>query len=132
MPSPSHKIVVAISYPPIARFIALALRLEGHEPLLFADGEKALAYLLEHPFDVALVDGELARVDGFTICQRVRAASSPPIILVLMYAGHSQRAHARRVGANAVLYLPCGTEELLACVHEALAAGNSFTEERAQ
>jgi DNA-binding response OmpR family regulator len=132
MSSPSHKIVVAVSYPPIARFISLALRMEGHEPLLFADGEKALAYLLDEPFDVALIDGELARVDGFTISQRVRTVSSSPIILVLMYDGHSLRAHARRVGANAVLYLPCGTEELVACVHEVLASGSSFTEERAQ
>jgi DNA-binding response OmpR family regulator len=129
-PATPATIVVAASYPPLGRFIALALRLDGYEPHLLADGAGALAYLLSQPFAAAILDVELSRVDGFTVCQRVRAVSSAPIILVLPQDGRSHHVHARSVGASAVLSLPCGVEELLACVQALVPARNDATVKR--
>jgi DNA-binding response OmpR family regulator len=126
-PNP-YKIVVAASYPPVGRFIALALRLEGFETHLLADGEETLAYLLSQPFDAVLLDAELPRVDGLAICQRVRAVSAAPIVLFFMQGGRSQHWHARHLGASAVLDLPIGADELRDCVRALLPAANGSGE----
>jgi DNA-binding response OmpR family regulator len=109
-------IAVAAGYPPLGRFIALSLRVAGYDPHLLADGEQALEYLLSQPVDAAVLDGVLGKVDGFTICQRMRAVSATPIVLLLMRDEAHQQIRSRQVGASAVLLIPFGADNLLACV----------------
>jgi DNA-binding response OmpR family regulator len=113
----SPTVVVAASYPPLGRFIASALRVEGYRPIVLQDGNRALEHLLKEPFDVAMLDTELASIDGFTICQRVRAITSSPVALLVMPGDTSYQTRGRQVGANALLFLPFGMDELLSCVN---------------
>jgi DNA-binding response OmpR family regulator len=125
----SH-IVVATSYAPLGRFITLALTVEGYQPRLFADGAQALEFLLSQPFAAAVLDVDLSRVDGFTICQRIRAFSSTPVVLLLTRGEVSQQVRGRRVGATAFLFAPFGVDELLECMKVMLPNGDRPANER--
>jgi two-component system, OmpR family, response regulator ChvI len=113
-------VVVATRDAAIGRMIAMALRLEGYGPHLFADAEQALAAMVGEPCAAAVLDLRLGKVDGLTVCQRVRASvpvSSMPIILLLTREDTAfLQARGKGLGANAVLFMPFEIRELLAAV----------------
>lgn len=125
-----YKIAVATSYAPLGRFIALALKVEGYQPHLYMDGEQALASLLCQPHDAAILDADLTKVTGLEICQRLRALTSIPVVLLLMRGELSQQSQGRHVGASAFLFIPFGVEELLVCIDAVLPNGDSPASER--
>ena len=65
-------IVVATYDQAIGRMIVMALRLEGYAPHLYANGQEALEAILHKPCRAAVLDARLGKVDGLTICERVR------------------------------------------------------------
>jgi DNA-binding response OmpR family regulator len=125
------EIAVATSYPPLGRFVSLALKVEGYEPHLFVDGEQALEALLSQPFAAAILGADLAKVSGFEICQRLRAVSSIPVILLLMRGDARQQMQGRKVGASALLFIPFDAQELLICLSTVLPNSNRPASEQA-
>lgn len=117
---PTARIAIASQEEQIGRLIALTLRLEGYVPHLLLGTEPALDTLLREPYAAAIVDTQLAPVDGYTICRRVRAATHTPVILMLMRDDAPGRIRAQREGASGLLSLPFTVNELLACVRDAL------------
>ncbi len=113
---PPTKIVVAMTDPPIARFIAPALQLDGYEPQVLADGEQVLTAALTESVAAVVLERGLAKRDEFDICARLRAASSLPIVLVLQREEAYLQPHAQERGATACLVLPFDVEELLRCI----------------
>ena len=69
-------IVVATYDRAIGRMIMMALRLAGYAPHLYANGEEALEAILREPCAAAILDAHLGKVDGLTICGRVRDTAS--------------------------------------------------------
>lgn len=131
MSTQPHTIAVATSYAPLGRFITLALKMEGYQPHLHSDGEQALDFLLSQSADAAILDADLAKVSGLAVCERLRAVSTIPIVLLLMRGEPRQLVHGRQVGANAFLFIPFGVEELLSCMHAVLPNGESATSAQA-
>jgi DNA-binding response OmpR family regulator len=120
VPALTSRIAIATQEDQIGRLIALALRLSGYTPHLLSEQESALDTLLHEPYAAAIVDVQLAPVDGYTICQKVRAVTSTPIILLLMRDDTPRRIRAQQAGASALLFLPFEIDELLTCVRTAL------------
>ena len=69
-------IVVATYDQAIGRMIVMALSLEGYAPHRYPNGEQALEAILREPCKAAVLDAHLGKVDGLTICQRVRTTES--------------------------------------------------------
>ena len=69
----------------IADGLRFNLTAEGHEATVAADGERALALLLEErrPFDVIILDVMLPTKDGFTVATELRGAGLFTPILML-------------------------------------------------
>ncbi len=63
--------------------IADALRLAGHRVTQAADGEEALTAVASHPFDLALCDVQMPRLDGLALFRRLRR-DAPNTAVVLM------------------------------------------------
>jgi DNA-binding response OmpR family regulator len=127
----AHTIAVATAYAPLGRFIRLALTVEGYQPHLFADGAQALEFLHHQSFDAAVLDADLAKVDGFAICQHIRTFSSAPVVLLLMRGEVRQRVRGSQVGASAFLFIPFGVDELLGCLVPVLPNGGRPASEQA-
>ena len=86
--TPPRSVMVATRDAALGRMIAMALRVQGRQPHLYSNGQQTLDALLAEPYTAALLDSHLPTVDGFTICERVRAststASAVPIVLLLL------------------------------------------------
>ena len=70
-----------------AEFVAGAFKQVGYATMHVADGEAGLAAALHGPYDAAVVDIMLPRLDGLEVIRRVRAAGRPLPIIVLSARG---------------------------------------------
>ena len=55
---------------------SIRLTAEGYTIVVAGDGEEALAKATENSYDMILLDVMLPKMDGFTVCQRIRDFSN--------------------------------------------------------
>jgi DNA-binding response OmpR family regulator len=91
----------------IADGLRFNLEAEGHDVTLAADGEKALASILDdrHSYDVVVLDVMLPGRDGFVVASTLRAAGEFVPILMLTARGRPEDV-LRGFEAGADDYLP--------------------------
>ena len=103
----------------IVRFVEINLRLEGFQVLTARDGQEALTKALDLQPDLVLLDVLMPRIDGYTVCARLRAdrrgASIPVILLTANFITADQEV-ARRAGADDFVVKPFDPCELMARV----------------
>jgi DNA-binding NarL/FixJ family response regulator len=83
----------------------LVERADGLRPVVAVDGAEALLRALEQErADVVVLDYDLARGDGLTLCHRLRERARPPAVVVYSaYAGPALALAARVAGAQALI-----------------------------
>jgi two-component system response regulator MprA len=92
-----------------------ALKLEGYEVVLGADGADALASLAERPADALVLDLMMPGVDGLEVCRRLRAAGNDiPILVLTARDSVTDRVTGLDAGADDYLVKPFALDELLA------------------
>jgi two-component system response regulator HydG len=98
----------------LAKFVAQALELEGHEVVRAGGGREALALLAERPFEVVVTDLRMPEVDGLAVlaaARRVRPA--PPEVIVMTAFGTAESAvAAMKAGAADYVTKPFAMDEL--------------------
>ena len=77
------QILVVDDEPAVRDSLDRALRLEGYEVGLAADGAEALETLTDETPDAIVLDLMMPRVDGLEVCRRMRAAGDRTPVLVL-------------------------------------------------
>ena len=99
----------------IASFVAKGLRQNGYVAEVSCDGEDALLKVQTAPFDVAVIDLMLPKMDGFALIERIRKEKTP-IAIVVLSAKHSvdDKVRCLRSGADDYLQKPFALSELLA------------------
>lgn len=109
------RILVVDDDPGIAESLNRALRREGYAVSLAADGEAALAAVAGDAPDAMVLDVAMPKLDGLSVCRRLRAAGNRLPVLVLT-ARHSlgDRVAGLDAGADDYLVKPFDLEELLA------------------
>jgi DNA-binding response OmpR family regulator len=112
-------VLVADDDADIVRFVEVNLRLEGFQVVTARDGEEALTKALEVRPDVVLLDVLMPRIDGYTVCSRLRAddrgAAIPVILLTANFITADQEV-ARQAGADDFVVKPFDPCELMARV----------------
>jgi DNA-binding response OmpR family regulator len=98
-----------------------ALGSDGHEVVVAADGEEGLELattaVARGELDLVVLDLMLPRLNGFELCQRLRAAASDlPIIMLTARSAASDAAFGLRLGADDYVSKPFDVGELLARV----------------
>ena len=116
MPETKLHILAADDDPQILRLITRNLQLEGYDVVGAADGQQALDHIEASMFDLVLLDVMMPKLDGYTVCQRVREFSSVPIIIVTARGQDQEKIHGLDLGADDYLTKPFSVEELLARV----------------
>ena len=97
--------------------LARQLEAEGYRVDQAGDGEEGLFLAREYPFDLAIVDLGLPRLNGLTIVQRLRAAGSAVPILILTARGTWQdKVTGLEAGADDYVVKPFDYPELAARV----------------
>ena len=70
------RILVVDDEPAVREAVDRALRLEGYQTELAADGAEALDALADRTPDALVLDVLMPRVDGLEVCRRLRAAGA--------------------------------------------------------
>lgn len=120
MPARKIHIVIADDDPRLLRLVARTLELEGYQPIAFADGQQALDALCRQVPDLLLLDVMMPKLDGFTLCRRVRDFSSVPIIMLTARGSADDKLRAFDAGADDYLTKPFSVDELLARIRAVL------------
>lgn len=107
--------------PVILRLLQLNLELAGHTVVTAADGLQGLAAIREHHPDVVLLDVMMPNLDGFQVCEAVRADPDPavatiPIVLLSARAQQADVDTGLRLGATTYVTKPFDPLELVALV----------------
>ena len=116
-------ILVADDDEDIVRFVEVNLRLEGFEVATASDGEQALEGAYEMMPDLMLLDVMMPRIDGFEVCQRLRADPRTKNMSVIMLTAKSLSADkvvGLTAGADDYMIKPFDPVELVARVKSAL------------
>ncbi|HLA43366.1 MAG TPA: response regulator transcription factor [Aggregatilineales bacterium] len=110
----SERILVIEDEERIAEFIERGLIFEGYRVDVAHDGQRGLAMARETPPDLAIVDWMLPGMDGIQVCERLRAATAIPIIMLTAKSEVNDRVDGLDAGADDYIVKPFAFEELLA------------------
>ncbi len=92
-----------------------ALRLEGYDVELAADGEEAIEAVGQRMPDAVVLDVLMPRLDGIAACRRLRAGGDrTPVLMLTARDTVSDRVAGLDAGADDYLVKPFALEELLA------------------
>jgi two-component system response regulator MprA len=115
------RIVVVDDDEALRNAVRRALRLEGYDVDLAADGEEALARLGGMTADLVVLDVLMPGVDGITVCRRLRESGDrTPILMLTAREAVSDRVAGLDAGADDYLTKPFALEELQARVRALL------------
>lgn len=113
----------------IANFISKGLKQEGFNVEHVADGELGLDYGLSYPFDIAIVDVMLPKMDGLTLVEKLRKNNRDfPIIILSAKNTVDDRVKGLKGGADDYLVKPFAFSELLARIQVLLKRNNKSAE----
>jgi DNA-binding response OmpR family regulator len=108
----------------LGEFIAKGLREERYAVDLAVDGEEGLLLAGENPYQLIILDIMLPKLDGLTVCRRLRAdGSATPILLLTARDSIQDRVSGLDTGADDYLTKPFAFVELLARVRALLRRG---------
>ena len=127
----SRRILVADDDPSIAGLIQVTLNDPRYEVVAAANGFEALNAFTKQPFDMVILDVMMPYVDGFEACQRIRAQSDVPIVILTSRDGTDDVVHGFELGADDYITKPFKTIELLARVEAILRRVEGYKSRRA-
>lgn len=104
----------------VAEAIAYALRREGFDTRLAADGQVGLAMARESAPDLVILDLMLPGLNGLDVCRLLRRDYAFPIIIVTARNEEVDRVTGLEVGADDYITKPFSMRELLARVRAVL------------
>src|SRR5947209_2080996 len=80
------RILVVEDEPQISNFIKRGLTLKGFEVIVAANGENALQAIQDAAPDLMVLDILLPDIDGYEVCQRVRANGNKTLPILMLTA----------------------------------------------
>ena len=111
--------------PQLRRALERALKLEGYDVELAADGEEALAATAEQRPDAIVLDVLMPKRDGLDVCRELRRRQDRTLVLMLTARdGVSDRVDGLDAGADDYVVKPFALEELLARLRALLRRGD--------
>ena len=110
------KVLVADDAEDVAATVAFGARMTwpGCTVTVAHGGADALARFATDPSDLVVLDIEMPPPNGFEVCQRIRAASAVPIMMLTVRASTFDKIRALDLGADDYLCKPFEPSELFA------------------
>lgn len=109
----------------LAEFIRKGLKEERYAVDFAADGEEGLQLALTNPYDLLILDIMLPKLDGLTLCRRVRAKGNvTPVLLLTAQNTVETKISGFDTGADQFLPKPFAFAELLARIRALLRRGS--------
>lgn len=111
------KILIVDDEKPIVEILTYNLHKEGYETIEAYDGEQAITLALTHKPDLILLDIMLPKVDGLTVCKRIRhTLTNVPILILSAKDEEIDKILGLELGADDYITKPFSVRELMARV----------------
>lgn len=112
---PGTRVLIIEDEVNIRRGLSDVLRFRGCEVEVAVDGAQGLALSLAHSWDLIVLDIMLPELDGFTVCERLRAAGREvPVLMLTAKGDEDDVVRGFEAGANDYVIKPFGVRELTA------------------
>jgi DNA-binding response OmpR family regulator len=111
----------------LADVLAFTVRREGFQVAQAFDGEAALQRWGRDQPDMIILDVNLPRLDGFSVCQRIRERGDTPILLLTVRDDEEDILHGLEVGADDYITKPFSPRQLVARMHTVLRRAGKTT-----
>ncbi len=108
------KILVVDDEKPIVEILKLNLQKENYEVYEAYDGEEALLKVKSVQPDLILLDVMLPKIDGFTVCRKIRETSTVPILMLTAREEEVDKVLGLELGADDYITKPFSIRELMA------------------
>ena len=113
----------------IASFVVKGLKQNGFAVDRCADGEEGLALARSAPFDVAVVDIMLPKLDGLSLIRKLRTEKIQiPVIILSAKASVDDRVKGLQAGGDDYLTKPFAFSELLARIQALIRRSSNVAE----
>ena len=114
---PNNKtILVVYDEKPIIDILVYNLKKEGYNTLEATDGEMGLNVALEEKPDLILLDVMLPKMDGLTVCKRIKQSYNVPILMISAKDEEIDKIVGLELGADDYITKPFSVRELMARV----------------
>ena len=108
------RILLVDDEPLILKGLKYTLEQDGYETDTAVDGQEALDKFFSGVYDLVLLDVMLPKVDGLSVCQRIRETSSVPIIMLTAKGEDMDKILGLEYGADDYMTKPFSMRELIA------------------
>lgn len=119
----AKKILIVDDEPNIVISLEFLMRREGFEVSVARDGEEALERIRADRPDLVLLDVMMPKINGFEVCQAVRADPGLVDVHILMLTAKGREAEIAKglaLGADAYVPKPFSTRDLVVQVRSML------------
>ncbi len=106
--------------PLMLKGLKYTLEQEGYETDMAMDGEEALEKFASQTFDLVLLDVMLPKLDGLSVCQRIREESDVPIIMLTAKGEDMDKILGLEYGADDYMTKPFNILEVRARIRTVL------------
>jgi two-component system response regulator MprA len=109
------RVLIVDDEPAVRSALDRALRLDGYEIQLAADGAEALDRIAETRLDAVVLDVAMPGIDGLEVCRRLRGAGDrTPVLMLTARDAVDDRVAGLDAGADDYLVKPFALKELKA------------------
>ncbi len=118
------RILIVDDEPNILLSLQFLMKKAGYEVRTAANGEEALAEIARDRPDVVLLDVMMPKLDGFSVCQRVKTTPEWHDVRVIMLTARGrdvEREKGRALGADDYITKPFSTQDAMDRVAAVLA-----------
>jgi len=113
----------------IASFIVKGLKVAGYAVDHAPDGEQGLHRVLTEPYDTAIIDIMLPKIDGLSLIEKMRKEKiRTPVIILSAKASIDDRVKGLQTGSDDYLTKPFSFSELLARVQALIRRASGLSE----
>lgn len=121
------RILLVDDEPLIIKGLKYTLDKDGYETLTASDGEEALSVFQTQKVDLILLDVMLPKIDGITVCQRIRETSNVPIIMLTAKGEDMDKILGLEYGADDYMTKPFNILEVKMRIKTILRRANQNT-----
>jgi len=108
------KILIVDDEKPIVDILKFNLEKEGYKTIEAYDGEQAVEMALESKPDLIILDVMLPKMDGFSVCKKIRQKLNCPIIMLTAKEEVVDKIIGLELGADDYMTKPFSIRELTA------------------